>query len=75
LKLVPGAPAKLAPVEVVVGEQAPQVLHDVVASAFDRAEGVDPVRVVRVHPEQRFRIAIVERLQQRLADRFLIRRR
>ncbi|MGA9360348.1 MAG: hypothetical protein WBW75_20840 [Mycobacterium sp.] len=35
-----------------------------------------PVGVVRVHPEQRFRLAIVERLQQceqRLADRFLIR--
>ncbi len=68
-----GQTGELAAVEVVIGKQSRQVLDDVIAPALDRAEGVDPVGIVGIHVPQRLRVAIVERLQQRPADRFLVR--
>jgi len=40
---------KFAAVEIVVSEQAPEVLDDFGASPLDRVEGVDPVSVVGLH--------------------------
>jgi hypothetical protein len=69
---------ELAAIEIVIPEQTPQVVHDFVASALDRAEGVDPIGVSRVHLLQGLRVAVLERRQQRqqrAADCFLIRSR
>jgi hypothetical protein len=64
-----------AAVEVVVGEQAGEVVDDLLAPAFDRAEGVDPIGVIGIHRVQRLRVAFTEARQQRqkrLADRLLV---